>query len=225
VITAGTAGSVPTDSAPSPDDIARAVFGSQLSSAERYAQLLAGDGVAHGLLGPRERDRLWDRHLVNCAVSAELLPMDARVVDVGSGAGLPGLALAIARTDLSVDLVEPMQRRTIFLDECVQVLGLADRVRVVRGRAESADVIRSVGGSEWACARAVAPLDRLASWCLPLLRVGGRLLALKGERAAGEVKEYASVIDELGGVVDDVVRCGERFTSEPTTVIVVRRLR
>ena len=159
------------------------------------------------------------------AVIGELLPAQVRVVDVGSGAGLPGLPLAIARADLSVDLLEPMQRRVAFLNECVQVLELTDRVRVVRGRAETVDAELVVGGGEWVCARAVAPLDRLVGWCLPLLAVGGRLLALKGERAAEEVKEYASAVRDLGGVVDDVVRCGERFTSEPTTVIIVRRRR
>lgn len=207
------------------DDEARAVFGSRLSMAQHYAELLATAGVERGLLGPRESGRLWARHLINCAVVTELLPDGARVVDVGSGAGLPGLTFAVRRSDLSIDLVESMQRRVAFLDECVAQLELDDSVRVTRGRVESAEVISSVGQSSWVTARAVAPLDRLVGWCLPLLDVGGRLLALKGERSEVEVREYAKTVQRLGGVVEDIVRCGEGLASEPTKVVVVRRVR
>lgn len=186
---------------------ARLVFGDRLQLAESYARLLSGAGVERGLVGPREPARIWDRHLVNCAALGPLLPSGARVVDVGTGAGLPGLALAIRRPDLFVDLVESLRRRTDFLTEVVAELGLADRVRVFRGRAEDAAVIESVGSAEWVTARAVAPLDRLVAWCLPLLRPGGSLLALKGDRAADELAQHAAAVRRSGGVQPRVVRC------------------
>ncbi|HET6214755.1 MAG TPA: 16S rRNA (guanine(527)-N(7))-methyltransferase RsmG, partial [Micromonosporaceae bacterium] len=138
---------------------ARQLFGDQLPLAEVYAGLLATDGVVRGLLGPREADRVWDRHLLNCAAIAELIPFAAFVVDIGSGAGLPGIVLAVARPDLSVVLVEPLARRTAFLDEAVAVLGLAERVTVRRARAE--ECIGSHSLADVVTARAVAPLDRL----------------------------------------------------------------
>src|SRR5690625_1728114 len=140
-------------------DGAADVFGAGLETARRYATLLAGPGVERGLLGPREVDRLWERHLLNCAVLAEVVESGERVVDIGSGAGLPGLALAIARPDLTVTLVEPLLRRSTFLGEAVAELGLP--VAVVRGRAEDAVVLAEVGGADAVTSRAVAPLDRL----------------------------------------------------------------
>src|SRR4051794_3351160 len=158
----------PADVSEPPLPAARSVFGDHLPLAEHYAQLLATDGVVRGLIGPREAPRLWDRHLLNCAVLSELIDTDAYVVDVGSGAGLPGIVLAIARPDLLVTLVEPLARRCDFLVEAVEALALEERVEVVRARAEEytgplADIVT---------ARAVAPLDRLAGWCLPLARAG-----------------------------------------------------
>jgi 16S rRNA (guanine527-N7)-methyltransferase len=191
---------------PTPD-AARLVFGDQLPLAEAYAALLAGRGVTRGLVGPREQGRIWDRHLLNCAALTPLLPANARVVDVGSGAGLPGIVLALRRPDLYVDLVESLRRRTDYLSEVVAQLGLADRVRVVRGRVEDPEVVAAVGGSDWVTARAVAPLDRLVAWCLPLLRPGGTLLALKGERAAEELAESATAIRRHGGTRTRVLRC------------------
>src|SRR5690348_1085553 len=114
---------------------AREIFGTALPVAERYAAMLADAGVERGLIGPREADRLWDRHLINCAVLGEAVPSGASVVDIGSGAGLPGLVLAIARPDLSITLLEPLLRRTTFLDECVRELRL-ENVTVRRARAE-----------------------------------------------------------------------------------------
>ena len=158
---------------------------------EQYAVLLASEGVLRGLIGPREVARLWDRHLVNCALLAPLLPQDATVADLGSGAGLPGLVIAIARPDVQVTLIEPMERRTTFLVEAVERLGL-DAVEVVRGRAEDwtrperFDVVT---------ARALAPLPKLLRWALPLVRPGGALLAMKGSSAAEEIAEAAA---ELG---------------------------
>jgi 16S rRNA (guanine527-N7)-methyltransferase len=175
---------------PTPDDEARRIFGPQLPLAQAYARLLVTDGIAHGHLGPREAQRVWPRHLVNSAVVADLLPPDAAVVDVGSGAGLPGLPIAIRRPDLSVVLVEPMLRRTRFLELAIAELELADRVRVLRGRAEDPQIVRELGGSRWIVARAVAPLDRLVKWCLPLLGPGGRLLAIRGASAEAEVERW-----------------------------------
>ena len=152
----------------------------RLPLAERYAELLATDGVVRGLIGPREAPRLWERHLVNCALLADLVPRDSTVCDIGSGAGLPGLVLAIARPDLRVTLVEPLLRRTTFLEEVVADLGL-DHVEVVRGRAESLhgrrrfDVVTS---------RAVAPLGRLLDWSMPLVAPTGALVAMKGSSVA-----------------------------------------
>lgn len=196
-------------------DAAGVVFGPALGRAVAYAELLATDGTVRGLIGPREVPRLWDRHLLNSAAVAPLVPDRARVVDVGSGAGLPGIPLALARPDLAVVLLEPLARRVAFLDECVERLAL-DNVTVVRGRAEEGPVRRSLGGADVVVARAVAPIERLAGWCLPLLRTGGRLLALKGSSAADEL----AAAGPLPGAADAEVR---EVGDPPTTVVVVTR--
>jgi 16S rRNA (guanine527-N7)-methyltransferase len=205
---------------------AAAIFGARLPLAQRYAELLTGTGIEHGLLGPREAARIWDRHLLNCAVLTELLPGAARVVDVGSGAGLPGLVLAIRRPDLRVDLVESLRRRVRFLTEAVTALGLHDSVRVVHGRAEDAGVVSAVGVADWVTARAVAPLDRLTQWCLPLLRPGGVLLAMKGDAAQRELDTHQAAIRRHGGASARVVCCGQDGPDlglAPVPVVVVRR--
>jgi 16S rRNA (guanine527-N7)-methyltransferase len=198
--------------------VAARVFGDRLGLATAYARLLATDGVVRGLIGPREAPRIWDRHLVNCAVMSEIIPIGASIIDVGSGAGLPGIVLAVARPDLSITLVEPLARRTAFLSETVAALGLESTVTVVRGRAE--DVVDGPpAGADVVTARAVAPLDRLARWCLPLARTGGRLIALKGASAADEIAEHRAVIAELGGA-DPVLRlCGQGLIDPPATVV------
>jgi 16S rRNA (guanine527-N7)-methyltransferase len=194
---------------------AREVFGDALPTAERYTEFLAGPGVERGLIGPREVERLWDRHVLNCAVLSELVPPSAEVIDVGSGAGLPGVVLAIMRPDLSVTLLEPLLRRTVFLQECVDLLGLPN-VTVRRARAEevvgeyAADVVT---------ARAVAPLERLAGWALPLLRLDGELLALKGERAAAELEEAQPVLEKFGVRAAEVLHVGRGKVDPPTTVV------
>ncbi|WP_228395514.1 16S rRNA (guanine(527)-N(7))-methyltransferase RsmG, partial [Modestobacter roseus] len=161
------------------------MFGPALGAATSYVAKLAGDGVTRGLIGPREVERLWDRHLLNSAALAEVVPEGARVVDVGSGAGLPGVPLGLARPDLELALVEPMARRVEFLAEVVAEL---DRPwQVVRGRAEERAVVRAVGPVDVVTARAVAPLPRLVGWCRGLLRPGAQLIALVGARAAEEV--------------------------------------
>ena len=183
-----------------------------------YAVLLAGDGVVRGLIGPRETARLWSRHVANCAVLEELIPEGACVADVGSGAGLPGLPVALVRPDITVVLVEPLLRRASFLTEAVEALGLSGRVEVLRGRAE--EVALSV---DVVTARAVAPLDRLAGWTLPLARVGGVLLALKGDGAAVEVVASQQALEKVGGGNAEVVICGAGVVDPPTTVVRVVR--
>ncbi len=187
-----------------------------------YATLLASAGVERGLIGPREVPRLWDRHLLNCAVAVPLVPADADVIDVGSGAGLPGIVWAIARPDLRVTCLEPLQRRATFLEEVVTAIDLGDRVQVVRARAE--DIVRGRGPvtslrARVVTARAVAPLERLAGWTVPLVQPGGELLALKGRSAAEEVHASATVLERLGIARVEVVECGLGVVDPPTTVV------
>jgi 16S rRNA (guanine527-N7)-methyltransferase len=204
---------------------AHRLFGARLPLAIRYAEILATDGVERGLIGPNEGPRLWERHLLNCAVVGELIQPDARVVDVGSGAGLPGIVLAVARPDLSVILVEPLARRTAFLSEVVTTLGL-DRSMVVRARAEECVPKRGsprFGLAAVVTARAVASLDRLTAWCLPLAAEGGRVLALKGESGAEEVERHRGTIVRLGGAEPTILRCGVDVIDPPTIVVQVVR--
>jgi len=160
--------------------------------------------------------------VLNCAVVAELVPAGSRLVDVGSGAGLPGVVLALARPDVEVVLVEPLARRVAFLEECRDRLGL-DSVAVYRGRAEEPGVVRALGGVDVVTARAVAPLDRLAGWCLPLLRPGGRLLALKGDSAADELRTARPVLDRAGAAEAEIIDIGASVVSPATRVVVVKR--
>jgi len=225
------------DRSPSPADAALppelapaalTLFGDRLDLAAAYAELLVTDGVVRGLIGPREAPRIWDRHLLNCAAVAELIPANATVLDVGSGAGLPGMVLAIARPDLTVTLIEPLARRTSFLIEAVEQLGLTRSVRVFRGRADEAasgSADRDPISGDVVTARAVAPLDRLATWCLPLAVRGGRLLALKGSSATAEVEEHADVVARLGGGEATVRLCGVEVIDPPTTVVEIVRER
>ena len=209
------------DTAPPPPAAAEQVFGDRLGLAQRYADLLAGPGVERGLIGPREVDRLWERHILNSAAVAELIGPDARIVDIGSGAGLPGIPVAIARPDLQVTLVEPMLRRTEFLDEAVATLAIP--VEVLRGRAEEPGVRAKVAGADVVTSRAVASLDKLARWSMPLLRPGGQMLAMKGERAEDEVAEAGRQLASLGARDVRVVRCGVSYSSPPATVVIAVR--
>jgi 16S rRNA (guanine527-N7)-methyltransferase len=206
---------------PAPPDVAGTVFGDRLDLAQRYAELLADTGVEWGLLGPHEIDRIWDRHLLNCGVVAELMAPRERVVDIGSGAGLPGLPLVIAEPSLRVALVEALLRRSEFLRAAVSELGL--EVEVVRGRAEDPSVCDRVGGCDVVVSRAVASLDKLTRWSLPLLRPGGRMLAIKGERAPDEVREHRRGMTALGAADVRVVECGANYLSPPATVVVATR--
>lgn len=193
------------------------LFGAAVSAARDYVVLLATAGVERGLIGPRETDRLWSRHVVNSAAVTAVFPPDVRVVDIGTGAGLPGIPLALARPDLRVDLVETLERRVVFLREAVEVLGLTDRCRVVHGRAES--VVDECGGADVVTSRAVAPLHRLAGWSAPLLRPGGLLLAMKGRSAVDEVVRDAPALTRAGLVDATVVTTGGQWTDPPVTVV------
>nr|WP_102145537.1 16S rRNA (guanine(527)-N(7))-methyltransferase RsmG [Mycobacterium sp. QGD 101] len=200
---------------------AATVFGAELERAQRYAEILAGAGVERGLLGPREVDRIWDRHILNSAAVAELLAAGEHVADIGSGAGLPGIPLALARPDVRVTLIEPLLRRSDFLREVVGELCLD--VTVVRGRAEDASVRQQVGEMDAVASRAVASLDKIVRWSMPLLKPGGRMLALKGERAEDEIREHRRVMAALGADGVRVVPCGADYLTPPVTVVVARR--
>jgi 16S rRNA (guanine527-N7)-methyltransferase len=200
------------------EDVLQSFFGDRVALARAFASHLADTGVGRGLLGPREVPRLWSRHVLNCAAVAPLVPAGAQVVDVGSGAGLPGVVLALARTDLRVTLVEPLLRRVTWLQDVVDDLGLGS-VSVVRARAEELDG----QAFDVATARAVAPLDRLAAWCLPLLREGGFLLALKGRSAPGELAQSEAALRRLGAVSWRVLEVGNGVLDEPTTVVEVHK--
>ena len=219
-MTADDPAALPSD----PPPTAAAVFEDRLPLAEEYARILAGVGLERGMIGPREVPRLWDRHLLNCAVLTDLIPRSARVVDVGSGAGLPGLVLAIRRPDLQVECVDSIRRRTDFLTETATALGLDSQVRVVSGRIEDAAVVEQVGDAEWVTARAVAPIGRLVAWSLPALRDGGCLLAIKGATATTELAEAKPILTRLGADSGTIVSAGTGVLPHPTTVVVIRRV-
>lgn len=204
--------------APAAPPAAAAVFGERLELAEEYAAILAGAGIERGLIGPGEVPRLWDRHILNSAAVGELLATGERVADVGSGAGLPGVPLSLARADLSIILVEPLLRRADFLTEVMEQLGLD--TSVVRGRAEEPAVRREVGEMDAVTSRAVASLDKLTRWSLPLLRPGGRMLAMKGERAVAEIDEHRRELQSLGAIDVKVMECGVSYLTPPATVVV-----
>lgn len=200
---------------PAPEE-ADEIFGDRLPEVVRYAELLADAGVRRGLIGPREVPRLWERHLLNCAVLSEVVDEGVTVCDVGSGAGLPGIPLALVRPDLKITLLEPLLRRTTFLQEVVELLGL-DHVTVVRGRAE--EVLGKLEPVDVVTARAVAPLERLAGWGVPLLRPYGEMLALKGDTAEEELRTARAALHKLGVVETSVVQVGQGLVDPPSTVV------
>ena len=200
--------------APLPPPAAAAVFGPALDEARAFAGMLATRGVEWGLIGPHEVARLWDRHLLNCAVVADLIGSRYRtLVDIGSGAGLPGIVLAMMRPELAVTLLEPMERRCRFLSGCVAELGLAN-ASVLRGRAEDATLRADV-----ATARAVAPLDRLAVLAVRVVRPGGLVLAIKGQTADAELRKARPVLRRIGARGAKVVRAGQGKVDPATTVV------
>ncbi len=196
--------------------VAADLYGDAFESISRYVDILAGDGVTWGLIGPREIDRLWGRHILNSAAVSGVIPPGATLVDVGSGAGLPGIPLAILRPDLQITLLEPLLRRFDFLTHNVEKLGITN-VEVVRGRAE--DHRRRY---EVVTARALAPLPKLVGWCAPLLAGNGVLLALKGERAAVELAEAAADLrnHHLDG---EVISVRAHQLADPTSVVRLTR--
>ena len=198
---------------------AERLFTDRLELAHRFASMLAEQGPERGLIGPREVERLWERHILNCALMTDAIGPDVKTLaDVGSGAGLPGVVIAIARPDLDVTLIETMQRRAIWLEEVDAELGLG--LEVVRSRAEDLHGVRSF---DVVTARAVAVLDKLARWTLPLVADDGALLAMKGGSAAEEVAKADKVLCKLGGVDPRIAQYGAGEVEVPTTVVQVRR--
>jgi 16S rRNA (guanine527-N7)-methyltransferase len=173
-----------------PAAVANEIYGAQFPSLNRYVDILRSTGVEWGLLGPREADRLWERHILNSAALSGLIPAGRKVADVGSGAGLPGIPLALLRPDIRMTLLEPLLRRSNFLTQTVDALGLGERVQVIRSRAEDHSETYDV-----VVARALAPLDRLIGWCNPLRAADGMILALKGRSASDEVSQAQSQLD------------------------------
>lgn len=204
--------------------VASEIFGERLPLAEAYHRSLATDGSIRGFIGPREVPRLWDRHILNCAVIGEAMPHGVRVADVGSGAGLPGIPLAIARPDLDITLIEPLLKRSVYLQEVVDLLGLPN-VTVIRGRAEEKQVRAALGdGVDIVTSRAVAPLGKLAGWSLPLVRRGGEMIAMKGSSVTEELYRDAAQIRKVGGGPAEIRTVGAELLEEPTTVIRIPRV-
>jgi 16S rRNA (guanine527-N7)-methyltransferase len=194
-------------------EIAREVYGAEFSAINRYVDILRSTAVECGLLGPREAERLWDRHILNSAALSELIPADNAVADVGSGAGLPGIPLAILRPDLRVTLIEPLLRRSTFLTQTVEELQISDRVEVVRSRAEDHRQTYHI-----VVARALAPLDRLIGWCNPLRAPDGVILALKGASAADEIAAAGRQL-QAARLQAEVLKVRAHPDVEPATVV------
>lgn len=205
---------VSRETPPTPES-ASEIFGPRTDLAAAYVEILATDGVTRGLIGPRETPRLWERHVLNCAVVTDVLPEGADVCDIGSGAGLPGLVLAVRRPDLSVTLVEPLLRRATFLAEAVEQLGLAS-VEVVRARAADLHGRRSFSV---VTSRAVAPLPRLLAWSMPLVRSSGQLVAMKGSSAPEEVRDAQRELAQWTPHAAEVLTLGDTAICPLTTVI------
>jgi 16S rRNA (guanine527-N7)-methyltransferase len=193
--------------------VVQELFGDASRQIGKYVDFLAMAGVERGLIGPREVNRLWDRHILNSVAVTSLVAPDATVVDVGSGAGLPGIPLAVLRPDLRVTLLEPLLRRVTFLNEAVDALGLADRVTVVRARAEEHRERYAV-----VLARAVAPLVKLVPWCAPLRSPTGTILALKGRSAADELRAAEAALARAG-LIGEVRAVRAHPNAEPATVV------
>lgn len=205
---------VSRETPPAPET-AVGVFSHALPKAEQFAEILAREGVLRGLIGPREVPRLWDRHLINCGLLAAAIGPDRDVCDVGSGAGLPGVVLAIVRPDLQITLVEPLLRRTTFLEEAVAELELPN-VEVLRARAEEVHGTRDFAV---VTSRAVAPLDRLLGWSMPLVRKGGELVAMKGSSVREEIDAASKALRKVGAGRVAVEEYGQGLVERPTLVV------
>lgn len=195
-------------------EAALAIFGLGIDKARSYAKALVDDSDLLGLLGPREMPKLWSRHILNSAVVAELVPAGVSVADVGSGAGLPGIPMAIAQPDAKFVLIEPMERRANWLQEQVDALGL-DNVTVIRARAEEVEKHQF----DIVTARAVSALPKLLRMCAPLLKAGGELLALKGSKAQAEIDESQNLVKKFKIAKFEIVTTGKEKLSEPTNVV------
>ncbi|MEL4356431.1 MULTISPECIES: 16S rRNA (guanine(527)-N(7))-methyltransferase RsmG [unclassified Luteococcus] len=198
---------------------AQAVYGEAFKTINRYVDILATKGIDWGLMGPREKDRLWDRHILNSAALADLIPEGSTVVDVGSGAGLPGIPLAILRPDLQITLLEPLLRRFNFLGETVDELGLAEHVTVQRGRAEDCDQTFDV-----VTCRAVANVQKLLGWCTPLFYPHGRLVALKGDSVDQEIIDASRRL-EASRLEAEVFQVRAHPEAEVTKALVIKPVR
>jgi 16S rRNA (guanine527-N7)-methyltransferase len=196
-------------------DAALSVFGPNLARAAKYAEMLATTGVEWGLIGPREAPQVWERHLLNCGVLASLFANASSVFDVGSGAGLPGIPVALARPDLAVTLIEPLLRRATFLERVRRELDLRN-ITVVRTRAEE---YVGKGMANYVVARAVAPLPRLIQWCAPLVRPGGQLIAIKGASAPAELEASQGVIERVGARNVRITDVGTTVVDPPTRIV------
>ncbi|WP_138316695.1 16S rRNA (guanine(527)-N(7))-methyltransferase RsmG [Rhodoluna limnophila] len=193
--------------------IAATIFGAGIDKARGYAAALVRDGDELGLLGPREMPKLWSRHILNSAVVAELVPAGKKVADVGSGAGLPGIPMAIAQPDAEFVLIEPMERRSNWLKQQVEELGLTN-VRVIRARAEEVGEAFDI-----VTARAVSALPKLLRMTVPLTRNGGEIIALKGSKAADEIEESKALQKKLKIAGFEILVTGGQHLAEPTTVV------
>ena len=193
---------------------ANAIFGPQIEKARAFTQKLANDSDDLGLLGPRELDKLWSRHILNSAVVAETVKAGDLVADVGSGAGLPGIPMAIALPEASFVLIEPMERRSSWMLEVIEELGLTN-LEVRRARAEEVLDLKF----DIVTARAVAALDKLLRLTVHLLKPGGSLIALKGSKAAEEIEAAKRLQKKLGIASFEIQICGEKFLAEPTSVV------
>lgn len=203
-----------------PTEAVSRVFGDRADRAAAYRELLATAGVERGLIGPREVPRLWDRHILNCAYLSEVIDEGSSVIDIGSGAGLPGIPLALARPDLHIRLVEPLERRYTFLREAIAELDLRDQVAVARGRAED---VRGEFSAAVVTARAVAPLKTLYGWALPLVVTGGHLIAIKGRSASEEIAAAAATLQQMGiTTAPEVLSVGPDDGTGTTVVRVAR---
>lgn len=198
-----------------PDSAAK-IFGTGIAKARSYTAALVADGETLGLLGPREYSKIWTRHVLNSAVVAELVPAGAKVADVGSGAGLPGIPMAIAQPEAHFTLIEPMERRSEWLKSQVESLGLSN-VSVLRARADEVGEVFDI-----VTARALKPMPQLLEWCVPMTKLGGKVIALKGAKAADEVADAKKLVKKLGIESFDIMFTGEQFLEEPTRVVVTQ---
>jgi 16S rRNA (guanine527-N7)-methyltransferase len=189
------------------------IFADRIDVARKYTAALVRDGETYGLLGPREYPKIWTRHVLNSAVVAELVSPGQTVGDVGSGAGLPGIPMAIAQPEAEFILIEPMERRSEWLKQTVEELGLKN-VRVLRNRAEEVGEVFDV-----VTARAVKAMPQLLRMCVPMTKNGGEIIALKGAKAGEEIEEAKPLMKKLGIESFEIVFTGEQFLEEPTRVV------